>query len=291
MSLLVDRLKRLWVPLEYEVLKSAPDSNGNAQSPRHYGNGHLNGNGARHDESAPPARKHVWVVAPPKSGSTWLTVLLTRLLAWQVIPLSSGGDRREQEISPPPVFFQPNGNIFSPHQHCRASRPTLDFLKQNRTLPIVLTRDIYDSIASMRDHLIKESLVWPMAYVDEPFLELGEEKQFDFIIAFCLPWYFNFYVSWLSAARGGQVQPLFISYEELLADTPAVLEKILRFSGELRSAGEINTAIQFAETQFTRKNQGVNGRGRLQLNERQKTRVREMRAFYSHMDFACIGLD
>ena len=140
-----------------------------------------------------PARKHVWIVAPPKSGSTWLTLLLKRLLDWPLVPLVNGYDRREQEVDALPLLRYPDINILSPHQHCRASQPTVDFIKAFRVTPIVMTRNVFDSVVSLRDHLVRESRAMPMAYVDDEFLKWDAERQYDFVIEMFLPWLLSFY--------------------------------------------------------------------------------------------------
>ncbi len=147
-----------------------------------------------------PTRKHVWIVAPPKSGSTWLTLLLNRLLDWPLVPLVNGYDRREQEVDVLPLLSFPDIDILSPHQHCRASQPTIDFIDHFRVTPIIATRNAFDTIVSLRDHLIRESRAVPMAYVDDEFLRWSEERQYDFVIAMFMPWLLSFYASWQAAA-------------------------------------------------------------------------------------------
>jgi hypothetical protein len=278
-------LNVLLEPRGYQIVKTWPEAPGS--HPEFY----RNGKHSSLENCMTIQRTHLWIVSPPKSGSTWLSVTLLQLLGWQQVSLTTGYERREQEVDVPPSFYRHTGNILSPHQHCRASQPTLDFIQRFKVTPIIQTRNIFDSVVSMRDHLTKENLVFSMAYFYPEFLNLEEEKQYDFIIALCLPWYFNFYASWYSAVAEGQVNPLFVAYEDLIKDTPGELKKILAFLQEKRSPDEIAAAIEHAQTGFTRKNVGVAGRGESKLNDRQKDRIREMRAFYPRIDFSAVGLD
>jgi hypothetical protein len=235
-------------------------------------------------------RKHAWIVAAPKSGSTWLSRLLRELLGWPEVSLVNGYHRREQEVDIRPLLRYPKGNVFSPHQHCRASEPTMDFIKKFGVKPIIQTRNIFDTVVSLRDHLFKESLDWPMAFVDEGFFRLDEEKQYQFIIEMFLPWYFNFYVSWFRADGLEPSGMLFVRYEDLVKDPSEILGKVLLFLDETRAPAEINEAITRAGSRGTRLNKGVSGRGNQLLNERHKAKIREMRQYYSHIDFSMVGL-
>ena len=174
-------------------------------------------------ERISPRRKHVWLVAPPKSGSTWLTILLKQLLGWPMVPLVNGYERREQEVQLLPLLQFPDIDILSPHQHCRASEPTIDFIKRFNVRAIVSTRNVFDSVVSMREHLLAESLAMSMAYVDEKFLGWPESRQSDFIIEMFTPWYLSFYASWFSVDPDTQSHLLFVSYEDLATRTEETL--------------------------------------------------------------------
>ena len=238
-----------------------------------------------------PGRKHAWLIAAPKSGSTWLSALLEKLLGWRVLMLSGGmGGRREQEPDFRQILRFPSENIFSRHQHCRASESTVDFINRFRIKPIIQVRNIFDTIISFRDHCLREDCRFPMAYIDREFLGFGEEKQYQFIIEMVLPWYFNFYASWFQAECLAAGPPLFVQYGDLLQDPRATLRKILDYLGESRPPAAIELTLEQVKGMDTRKNQAVAGRGNCLLNERQKARIREMRQFYPHIDFSSIGL-
>lgn len=235
-------------------------------------------------------RKHAWIVAAPKSGSTWLSRMLRELLGWPEVALVNGYNRREQEVDIRPLLRYPKGNILSPHQHCRASEPTVDFIKKFRVRPIIQTRNIFDTVVSLRDHLSKESVDWSMAYVDHTFHGLDEDKQYQFIIEMFLPWYFNFYASWFKVEGINPSDIHFIRYEELVTNPPETLAKVLHFLNENRTTAEISEAIRRTTSQNTRLNKGVSGRGDRLLGEQHKSKIREMRQHYPHIDFSMVGL-
>jgi hypothetical protein len=238
-----------------------------------------------------PGRKHAWIIAAPKTGSTWLSVLLEKLLAWRTVTLTSGCSlRREQEPDIRQMVRFPGKNILSPHLHCRASESTVKFINQFHIKPIVQVRNVYDTMVSFRDHCLKGGLAVPMAYIDEEFLRYNQEKQFQFLIDLVLPWYLNFYASWFQVEGLSGNNLFFVNYDELRLDTKKVLVNILDYLGESRTDTEINQAIKEAGGTNTLKNKAVPGRGQLLLTERQRERIRELRGYYPHIDFSMVGL-
>jgi hypothetical protein len=237
-----------------------------------------------------PRRKHVWIVAPPKSGSTWLTMLLKRLLGWPLVPLVGGYDRREQEVDVLQMVRFPDINVLSPHQHCRASQPTVDFIRRFHVKPIVTTRNVLDTVVSLRDHLVRESRAMPMAYVDDQFLHWDDERQYEFVIEMFMPWILSFYASWLAVAPSLDGNLLFVRYEDLVAQTSEMLHSILRYCDETRSESQIAEVIDRVSGLDTRRNQAVTGRGAALLSPAQQAKIQQLREFYQHVDLTAVGL-
>lgn len=237
-----------------------------------------------------PRRKHVWLVAPPKSGSTWLSALLIELLGWPVVPLQNGYYQREQEVDRRPILNYPTVNIFSPHQHCRASQPTLDFIRECRVTTIVQSRNVFDSIISFRDHLVSKDGELPMVCADTSYAELSEQEQYDFVIEMMLPWYMNFYGTWFRQLKDSPGLAFLAPYERLVTDPHLMLREILDFVGEQRTGAEIDLAIEKAKGRFTRKNKGVIGRGNQTLTTAQISKIQGYRKYFPRIDFSVVGL-
>ncbi len=236
-----------------------------------------------------PTRKHLWHVAAPKSGSTWLSAMLTELMGWQVLSVATGYERCEQEVDRRRLLRYPTVNLFSMQQHCRASDTTLRFVEECRVRPVIQTRDIFDSLVSFRDHLVKNQSM-PMAFVEESFAELPKERQYDFVIDLVLPWYLNFYASWFRAERDRPGRFLFVDFRDLVVNPEAELDRILEFVGEQRSPAQVRRALESAANRDTKFNQGTDGRGRRLLSPAQQLRIRERAAHYPQLDFSRIGL-
>jgi hypothetical protein len=238
-----------------------------------------------------PSRKHAWLVAAPKSGSTWLTNMLRQLLGWQPTSLVATWDRREQEIDLRRMLEFPDIDLFSIQQHCRFSGPTRDFIKKFHVQVILQGRNLWDSVVSLRDHFLRESTITPVCYVDRTFLEQPLDRQLDLVIDLAVPWFLNFYASWLTARQAGEVAFCWIDYESLCFDAAGQLRRILDYLGVARSDEKVDEAIGKAIGAVTRLNVGRVGRGAEVLSQAQKGRIAQLRSYYPKVDFSLVGLD
>jgi len=241
-------------------------------------------------ERISPERTHLWLVGGVKTGSTWLTSLLSHLLGWQTNHLVNGYHRREQEVDLRPLLMYPDRNLFSIQQHCRFSEPTREFINKFRVRVVLQGRNLLDSLVSLRDHLRTKETATPLLFFDEALGDLPAERLTDMVVHFATPWYLNFYVSWLTARQRGEVDFLWVDYESLLADPPATLRRILDYLGQPRTPSQIEAAIRQAAAGPTRLNVGRTGRGQSALSEQNKAHVRYLRSFYPHVDLSAIGL-
>ena len=155
---------------------------------------------------------------------------------------------------------------------------------------ILQGRNLFDTCVSVRDHFVKQDTISPIAYVDQSFLALPEQRQFDFLVDLVVPWYLNFFATWFEGKRRGEVDYCWVSYEKLVQDPAATLKRILDYVGESRTDADVDAALQIASKSPTRLNVGRMGRGKEVLTERQQARIRELRDFYPHIDFSPIGL-
>ncbi|TWC34971.1 sulfotransferase domain-containing protein [Pseudomonas sp. SJZ079] len=241
-----------------------------------------------------PDRKHVWLVCAPKSGSTWLSVILEDYLGWARVSLVPGYDRREQEVDPLQLLRRnaESGNVFSPHQHCRYSVSTSEFIARANVTVILQIRDIFDTVLSFWDHLETHKKNLPMAYMDDTnWSALSKEKKVDFIIDLVIPWYFNFYAGWFSSPeyKAGAVKV--ISYEDLLSDPICEMKNILHHCKVEVEQQRLEYSLTKANTgnKSTLKNVGVTGRGG-SLSERQVERIHKLASYYPKINFSSIGL-
>lgn len=227
--------------------------------------------------------RHLLVACMPKSGSTYLTTILGALPEMQILYLVPGYDRREQELDIS-MLRAANGLNYVAQHHVRCSQPTLTLLRHFSITPIVQVRSIFDIVVSIRDHFRTEGLEASMAYVARGMEQWPDERLDLFIARMMVPWYFNFYVSWLTCDEAIRVR-----YEELIREPASIVKAICAKASLACTDTDIANAIQQASRSSTRKNKGVAGRGEA-LSEHTRQVIADMAAFYPGVDFSPMGL-
>lgn len=226
--------------------------------------------------------KTVWVASPPKTGSTWLSILLQRSLRFvNMSMLPKGFGRRDQELVVPQRYKLSHHNVFMPHHHTKASELTLAFIKQYHVYVIVLRRRILDIAISLVDHLTNDGVVVPVGYIPMAFKTQSFEERCAIVARLLMPWYMSFYASWAYAALEQDTHILFLNYEDLVRDPKEQLARCLTFAGEVRNVNVYNTAIAKTKTTETRFNKGVIGRGRRELPAAIQQQIIELLSLHS----------
>lgn len=237
------------------------------------------------------ARKQVWHCATPKSASTFLTLILRKL--WERdcchgAPVPYWGDR----VQEPDAFtvFQRISTSKKPyysghlHQRCNLymQQTFLEGAAQNGGGAIVQSRDVGDTIISLKEHFDRESKptggnlgpwftslgdLWPTLSEDEKFLLVAD------IYAY---WHFDFIRSWQRYP-----QRIDVLYEDLVASPVAVLVEICRYYGFQKSEAEIESAVALVDGYSSEKrrfNVGKTGRGKTMLPTSVQARIEELDA-------------
>ena len=237
--------------------------------------------------------KYLVLAAMPKSGSTFLSHTLCALTGYRHYYLACAYDNVEQEIYLPRVIDGfGSGRVVQ--QHFKANRPNLDVLNRFDIKPIVMVRNIFDLVASIRDHLLNERLDnLPAVYTTEEFLSLSPSRQLDFVIDMVVPWYITYYVSWAQAEKEKHIRFLWVVYDELVADWGAGVRRVLDFLGMEKSDSAIARAIEITRAkpkEQTRLNVGVPGRASTLLSSSQRERIVRLTEYYPNVDFTRIGI-
>ena len=227
----------------------------------------------------------IFITALPKSGSTLLTVMAAQASGY--LPFFLGDDHlNEQDLYPPKLIDSWSMNVVC-HQHTRASRVNLERMRDFAIRPVILTRNVHDAVVSLADHLGRESLDTPTFSVPPEFLEMPREAQLDAIVDLALPWHLQFVAAWQRA----EIDKLWLTYEELVADPGDTLHRVLAFYGLERDDAAIERAVaQAFSGAKTRFNKGVAGRGSAELSAAQKDRIAALARHFRDVDFTCIGM-
>jgi uncharacterized membrane protein YkvA (DUF1232 family) len=209
----------------------------------------------------------------PKSGSTFLSDVISQLPGFQRAVLYPSSDRREQELDEF-CLRQVNKFDYVAQSHSRYSEWTADMCRAYDLKPIILVRSLLDVVVSLRDHVRKQSHIWPMFFAEPPHASLDDATLELMLARLATPWYVNFYMGWRQAP-----DTLMVSYEELIREPVKTVRDILTFSGAAPPLAEIEAAVEAVRrTGRSRLNVGVAGRGA-------KLRPRTIRAVLELLDF------
>ena len=240
-----------------------------------------------------PSGPYVFVACMPRTGSTFLTETLCELTGFKRVELTDAYAENEQELDVPRLLDAWSyGSVTQ--QHVVANRRTVELMREFGLRPVVLTRDVFDVVVSIRHFLLTEGCgKWPTFFTtDERFRRLDEATQYEQIVELGLPWYFDFFVSWSEVARRGALETLWIGYEAAVADWAATLRRIAAFYDLDVGEAAIDAALARTGSRAgaLRLNKGVPGLGRETLDAATQERIRRYARFYPDVDFTPIGL-
>jgi hypothetical protein len=125
-------------------------------------------------------------------------------------------------------------------------------------VPVVLTRDLKDSVASLRDHLRRpEGPANAGAWVTAEHVRMPDAKLDEFIADHIMPWYVQFAASWKTCDRA-----LWLTYDDVRQRPEIAVSKIVAAAGIKASKQEIALAVGKARAAAPRFNKGIPGRGK-----------------------------
>lgn len=226
-----------------------------------------------------------FISAFPKSGSSFISLVLADLLKYQLVDIVYS-HFREQDLYLPKMEGYKHVSTISKH-HTLATVPNIDILKDYCVKPVVLVRNLHDVVISLRDHISK-TLRWPHFDVPFDFNEWEESRQFDFLIDLAIPWYIHFYVSWKKQYLNKKMDILFINYEDFNKNPLSVFKTMLEFLGHDFQNQDIEKSIEKVKLMAKSKNRinkGVLGRGEAFLTPSQKERILDCTGYYPDIDF------
>ena len=233
--------------------------------------------------------RHLFIACVPKSASTFLKNLLVNLSGYRDMFAVYAAGQTEHEIYLPTLREFAHVDTVT-QQHCRASDANVHLMQAFGIRPVVLVRNIFDSVMSLLDFYDKGA--FQTSFFRADWQVLDEETKLDLLIENVIPWYFQFVASWDLAEKRKRIEVYWLRYEDLVADKPATVLKVLEFYGLGASRQGIEQRIKEieADERKIRFNKGVTGRGKSGLNDRQKDQIRRLTRYYPSTDFGRIGL-
>src|SRR5437762_8763824 len=172
--------------------------------------------------------RHLFIACVPKSASTFLKNLLVNLTGYRDLFTVYAAGQSEHEIYLPTLRECAHLDTVT-QQHCRASDANVHLMQAFGIRPVVLVRNIFDSVMSLLDFYSKGAFRTSYFRADWPVLD--KETKIDLLIENLIPWYFAFVASWDLAEKQKRLEVNWLRYEDLVADKPASVLKVLEFYG------------------------------------------------------------
>ncbi len=238
-------------------------------------------------------RTNILLCAQPKSASLYIVQMLALALDFENHQI--GFNRSGGEIYYPRLLAAKfTGTDTISHSHAPPTPLVREIITTLDFRPLVLTRNLLDALVSRRDMLVREEWAPHMFSREamETFLEGSGEYQMDVVIDLFAHSYINFYVGWDRHREDPELNPVYITYQELVEDEPGMVRRVAselgvevnekevrRLSEKIEEAGGINY------------NQGRTGRGREQLTGQQLAVLREKARMLGCRDEPFLGFD
>lgn len=237
--------------------------------------------------------EYIFIASLPKTGSTFMAKALSHLTGYRYVDLAYAYERNDQNLYLPKLVDAYSFGSVT-HQHVRATGPNIKLMNMFSIKPVILVRNIFDIVVSIRDHMFNEGYAFPTFYCNEKFGDLDDTTQIDQIIEMGIPWYFNFYVSWYEATSSNRIEALWMQYENVIESWGEALTMISQFYTLNKTKQEIDDALQRTinmKKDRTRLNKGIAGRGDAALSDVQKEKIIKMSRFYPWVDFSLLGIE
>ena len=247
------------------------------------------------DYKARRSKPMIVVAAAPKSGSTFLSNVINRVTDLPYSRLSSAYATNEHDLYLPALHLMNNRGCVS-QLHIKGTFHNAALMKTFSIKPIILVRDIQDTIVSLADDLrAKEKMEgfgsgqngFSFLWQDHAIAGLNQEALIDCIIDLAIPWYVNFYASWYRLCARGDVDAMWITYEEMMKDKKNTIANVLDHVGFGKDIF-IDDAV--LGLRFSKFNSGESGRGDKLLSDHQKSRLKQLFSYYPDIDFSRYGI-
>jgi hypothetical protein len=233
-------------------------------------------------------KTHILIACFPKSGSTYLVASLTEITGFKRAGFADLAGNSALDIEQAKMEKYRRFNTVT-RQHVKGTASNIALLKEYGVKPVVLTRDIFDVVLSLHDHIEREKFR-TTGYIHREYFQMSKEDKMMYLIRIHLPWYFNFLISWREASD--EIDVLWITYEELFSDQRKTISKILDFYSLTVRQDEVHSGLEKIKSENTRFNVGKSGRGR-DLPDTHKQAIRGLAKSWK-VDgkvFKTIGLD
>src|SRR5436190_11249879 len=189
--------------------------------------------------------RHLFIACVPKSASTFLKNLLVNLTGYRDLFTVYAAGQSEHEIYLPTLRESAHLDTVT-QQHCRAADANVHLMQAFGIRPVVLVRNIFDSVMSLLDFYNHGA--FQTSYFRAEWPALDEPTKIDLLIENVIPWYLQFVASWDLAEKQKRHEINWLSYEDLVTDKPSRVLKVLEFYGLGASRRGVEARIREIES-------------------------------------------
>jgi len=230
----------------------------------------------------------IFVICTPKSGSSFVVTLLQGLTGFGHLSPRLGGEPMLEADPYLPVIESSKRPSVS-QLHCHAKPRTLALCERFSIKPIFLTRNIFDSLLSMKEYIDKfpHQQVFPNYYESET-----EEEKRAYIINVYAPTFVRLAAGWHKAWKGQKAPIFWCTYETFFENPFLHARRMLQHLGLDYPDGKIQEAIDAVQEDrtTTKFNKGVTGRGMLSFTPEEQKRVIDLIDSYRGFDAREAGI-
>ena len=224
-------------------------------------------------------RPHILLACMPKSASSFLTAAIIALPRMRHGDIYVGEPGDEPDLDRVKMM-RLSGTSYVCQHHIRFTPKVARQTKQFDITPVVLTRNLFDCVVSMRDEWRKFGVLGgPPSSLSE-IANLRDDQLDVFIADVIMPWYVTFFVTWSYCSGAIRVR-----YKDVKADPHNVIAMICEKAEIDASTADIDRAVAVALAQAPRMNKAISGRGQ-GINEQAKSHIRALAAHYPDVDFS-----
>jgi len=240
------------------------------------------------DLTADQLGQKLFIACYPKSGSTLIKKLLREATGYEEAQFAMAYGQNEQELYLPCLLDGARRNLVV-QQHCLPTGSSLHMMQAFGIRPIILVRNIFDVLLSWKEFL--DAGAFGDTFYSNYSL-LSDEQRYALVVDDRAPWYLNFFAGWQRAVASGQIDGLWVTYENLIADPRGAIELVLKFQGIAPDPAQVAKAAELAgrKDKSTRFNRGVVGRGSKAFSAAQVEQIRRIAEYHPDADFSLIGL-
>lgn len=189
------------------------------------------------DTDAPAAGTRIAVISAMKSGSTFAATVLRRYFA---VPGYAFGDLAyaawENNLDDRVLDVVGRGPCILKF-HLKADPQNLLALRTNGFAPLLLHRNLADTIVSFDDHLRTRGGANRFGIDVPAYLALPDGERYRFLIGYALPWFVAFYVGWRKTGVA------MVPYEMLARDPHAFFARAFSVLGLPLDAAKLSGAL------------------------------------------------